>query len=115
MAPLIGAALISAAGSLLGGLGSSKSKKQEMQYQAEQSRLSDERQAKYQAILGQVSKDTDYYYNQLNRKNKQRGLEQFRQFSTLNQYAPNFIGGNNQIVVPTKPDAIAAVQKVSGT
>lgn len=101
-------------GSLLSGIGASKQQKKSQQFQASEARLSDERQAKYQAILGQVSKDTDYYYSQLSRKNKQRGLDQFRQFSTLNQYAPNFVGGNNQIVVPAKPDAMAAVQKVSG-
>jgi len=108
------AAGITVGGALLSGIGASKQQKSSQKFQASEARLSDERQAKYQAILGQVSKDTDYYYNQLNRKNKQRGLDQFRQFSTLNQYAPNFVGGNNQIVVPTKPDALESVNKVSG-
>ena len=109
------AAVVTVGGSILSGIGASKKDKKNKAFASSEARLSDERQAKYEAILSQFNKESDWYYNQLSRKNKQRGLDQFRQFSTVNQFAPNFIGGNNTITLPEKPDAMAAVQKVSGT
>ena len=113
MAEIWGAA-IAVGGSIISGIAAGKAKKKDQQYASEEARLSDERQAKYGAILNQFNKESDYYYNQLTRKNKQRGLDQFRQFSTVNQFAPNFVGGNNTIALPEKPDAMAAVKQVSG-
>jgi len=101
-------------GAVVSGVAASKKSKSDQKFASSEARASDERQAKYEAILGQFNKESDWYYSQLARKNKQRGLDQFRQFSTVNQFAPNFVGGNNTIALPEKPDAMAAVQKVSG-
>lgn len=109
------AAVVTVGGSIISGIGASKKDKKDKEFASSESRLSDEREAKYNAVLAQFNKESDWYYRQLERKNKQRGLDQFRQFSTVNQFAPNFVGGNNTITLPEKPDAIAAVQKVSGS
>ena len=108
------AAVVTVGGSIISGIGASKKDKKDKQFAASEARLSDEREAKYGAVLAQFNKESDYYYKQKDRQAKQRGLDQFRQFSTVNQFAPNFIGGNNKITLPEKPDAIAAVQKVGG-
>ena len=113
MAEIWGAAIL-VGGSILSGMGASKKDKKDKEFAASEARLSDEREAKYSAILAQFNKESDYYYKQKDRKAKQRGLDQFRQFSTVNQFAPNFVGGNNTITLPEKPDAMAAVQKVGG-
>lgn len=121
MAEIWGAAIM-VGGSIISGMAASKKAKADQKFASKEARaaderdsmearLSDERQAKYQAILGQFNKDSDYYYSQKTRENKQRGLAQFRQFSTVNQFAPKFVGGDNQIVVPEKPDAVAAVKQ----
>lgn len=43
------------------------------------------------------------YYTQKDRVNKQRGLDQFRQFSTLQQYAPEYVEGGNRMADPVMP------------
>lgn len=60
--------------------------------------------AKYEGILSQFNKEQDYYYEQLARKNKARGLEQFRQFSTVGSFAPNYKATDTTPVLPNKPD-----------
>lgn len=97
-------AVVMAGGALISGIASSKKAKQDRKNAKEDSKEMTEREAQLQAGLSQFDAEQNYYYSQLQRKNKQRGLDQFRQFSTLNQYAPNFIGGNNQIALPQKPD-----------
>lgn len=61
--------------------------------------------AKYNAMTSQFEADTDYYYNQLNRQNKQRGLAEFRKFNTMQKIDPNYTQTQTGIVVPEKPDA----------
>lgn len=59
----------------------------------------------YDGVLSQFEREQDDYYNQLNRQRKQRGLDTFRQFSTLNQFAPNYTpAAQQEIVVPDKPN-----------
>lgn len=49
--------------------------------------------------------DQSYYYNQLNRQSKQRGLDQFRQFNTIAPVSAN------RIVVPEKPNVDGYAEK----
>lgn len=58
----------------------------------------------YDGVLSQFEREQDDYYSQLNRQRKQRGLEQFRQFNTMSQFAPNYTpAAQQEIVVPVKP------------
>lgn len=52
----------------------------------------------YSALKSQYDAQLDDYYTQLGKKRKERGLDQFRQFSTLNQFAPNYINTNRVVV-----------------
>lgn len=53
----------------------------------------------------QFDAEQAYYYNQLARQEKMRGLEEFRKFSTVQSFAPGYTNTNpNPIVVPTKPE-----------
>ncbi len=61
--------------------------------------------AKFGAMQSEFDAGQDYYYNQLNRQNKQRGLAEFRKFSTVGNFAPTYTQDNAGIVMPDKPDA----------
>ena len=108
MAEIWGAA-IAAGGAILSGVAASKKAKQDAKAAKETAKELTENDARFSAILSQFNAEQDYYYKQMDRKNKQRGLDQFRQFSTVNQFAPNFVGGNNTIALPNKPDINALI------
>lgn len=56
----------------------------------------------YRALSDVFDAQLSDYYSQLGRKRKERGLDQFRQFSTLNQFAPNYVN-TNRIAVGEMP------------
>lgn len=109
MAEIWGAA-IAVGGSIISGMAASKKAKQDRENAKEDTKEMTENDARFGAIASQFNAEQDYYYEQLKRKNKQRGLDQFRQFSTVNQFAPNFVGGNNTITLPAKPDINALIK-----
>ena len=92
-------AWIAAAGSVLSAFGAAKSAKSTSKMSLRQSR---------EQIIGdrensQFNKEQDWYYRQLGRQESQRGLDEFRKFSTVHNYAPNYTNTNPGVVVPTKP------------
>jgi len=93
------AAVVGVAGSALSGMGQEKKDKADRKAQRELTQES----ARYEALLSAFENEQNYYYDQLNRANKQRGLEQFRQFSTLRQFAPEYTQTSPGVVVPSKP------------
>lgn len=69
-------------------------------------------EAKYSSILSQFENEQAYYYNQLNRQNKQRGLAEFRKFSNLASYAPNYTQTQTGVILPDKPDATKILEGI---
>lgn len=61
--------------------------------------------AKYNAMTSQFEADTDYYYSQLNRQNKQRGLAEFRKFNNMSKIDPGYTQTQTGIILPEKPNA----------
>ena len=59
--------------------------------------------------MSQFEREQEDYYNQLDRQRKQRGLDQFRQFSTMSQFAPEYQGDTSRIVLPQRPDVNALI------
>lgn len=51
----------------------------------------------------QFDAEQQYYYKQLDRAGKARGLDQFRQFSTVKEFNPGYVEKPPQIVMPEKP------------
>lgn len=97
-------------GSVISGMAASKKAKQDRKNAKEDSKEMTEREARYQAVLSQFDAEQNDYYNQLNRQRKQRGLDQFRQFSTMGQFAPGAASSDNTIVLPNKPDIGALIK-----
>lgn len=46
----------------------------------------------------------EYYWEQKRRSNTERGLQQFRKFSNLSNWAPNYKDTSTGIVVPEEPN-----------
>ena len=93
MAEIWGAA-IAAGGAILGGVAQSKKAKEDRK----NSKVDERDAAMYSGILSKFEADQDYYFDRLNKKNTERGLDQFRAYNTVGN--PN----ENRIVVPDRPD-----------
>lgn len=106
MAEIWGAAASAGAsllGGILGGIGAKKKAKKDAAFKAAEDRALLVDQAKYGAINELFKSQLDDYNNQLQRLRKQRGLDQFRGFSTLQNYAPGYAEGQG-IVLPDQPN-----------
>jgi len=94
---------LQAAGALLGGIGAGGREKKA----AERNFKYDWRLQEGQGRIGRQNMKFEYelqnYYKQLDKKNKARGLAEFRKFSTVQNFAPNYQNTNPEPVVPTMP------------
>lgn len=99
MAEIWGAA-IAIGGAAISAYGKNKSDKEARK----DSKAATKDEAKYSGILSQFEKEQDYYYNQLDRKNRVRGLDQFKQFSNIGAFAPGYKAADTTPIVPEKPD-----------
>ena len=93
MAEIWGAA-IAAGGAILGGVAQSKKAKQDKA----DAKIATRDEAKYAGIMSKFEADQDYYFQQKNRQNTERGLDQFRAYNTIGQ------ANDSRIVVPDRPD-----------
>lgn len=50
----------------------------------------------------QFDAEQDYYYKQLQRQEAMRGLDEFRKFSTVSQFAPQYQNTNPNPVLPAE-------------
>ena len=56
-------------------------------------------------LRSKYDSDLEYAAAQRVRKNKEGGLSEFRKFSTMQNWAPDYTNTNGGIVVPQAPDA----------
>lgn len=93
MAEIWGAAIV-AGGAILGGVAQSKKAKEDKK----DAKAATRDEAMYAGILSKFEADQDYYFQQKNRQNTERGLDQFRAYNTIGQ------ANDSRIVVPDRPD-----------
>ena len=99
------AATVTVGGSAISGVAAQEKAEEDRKNANEDRKAATREEALYGGVLSQFEREQDDYYNQLNRQRKQRGLDTFKQFSTLNQFAPNYIpAAQQEIVVPDKPN-----------
>ena len=110
MAEIWGAA-IAVGGAVISGKAAEKKAKQDRKDSNEDRRAATKEEAQYGAVLSQFEREQEDYYNQLDRQRKQRGLDQFRQFSTMSQFAPEYQGDTSRVVLPAKPDVNALISQ----
>jgi hypothetical protein len=112
MAEIWGAALI-VGGGIIAGIGAEKKdksdKKFSQQMTKEEAQLNAQ-QTGYEAAL-------EDFYKQKDRYETQRGLDQFRQFSTMGQFAPGVDDQGGRVAAPVTPqyNTFAPTQPQQGT
>lgn len=95
-------------GSLLKGIGGAKSAQAAAREKSAAEKAMALQQAQHSLESNAFNAELQDYYSQLDRKRKQRGLSQFRQFSSLGGFAPDYVekGG---IELPEKPSTVGVL------
>lgn len=101
-------AAIAVGGAVISGYAKNKQAKEDRKNAKADAKEMSKEDAQYGAVLSRFEAEQDDYYSQLNRQRKQRGLDQFRQFSTMHQFAPTYTD-TNRIEVPSRPDVNAII------
>ena len=96
----VAAATITAGGALIGGIAKSKAEKDAQKRALKDAKAVNKDEAKWSSLVSAFEKEQDYRYEQMNRQNKQRGLDEFRKFNTVNQFAPAYTQTYQGIQVP---------------
>lgn len=99
MAEIWGAAIM-VGGAVLSGVAANKKAKEDRK----EGRVDTKQAAKYEGLLSQFNKEQDYYYQQLEKREKMRGLEQFKHFNTMKNIDPTYTNTNQGPVLPDKPN-----------
>lgn len=89
-----------AAGAVLKSLGGSGSKKAEEKRNFKYESKLNEQQGVIGRQNAQFSKELDEYYKSLERQEKMRGLSEFRKFSTVSNFAPQYQNTNPVPIIP---------------
>lgn len=100
MSEVWAAAVVTVVGGVVAGKAQEKKDKSDKKYNKEMTEEDYRRQAQetgYEAAL-------DNYYKQKDRYEAQRGLDQFRQFSTIDNYKPGYATMDGQLTAPVMPE-----------
>lgn len=93
------AAAITVGGGVISGIGQEKKDKSDKKFSKEQT---EEGYRKTAQQTGYESALEDFY-NEKSRYNKQRGLDQYRQFSTMKDFAPDVNDQGGRVAEPVMP------------
>jgi hypothetical protein len=92
---------IQAGGSLLSGLAAGNSAKKQQKQQFKYDWKLQEGAGRIARTNTKFEYELQNYYKQLERKEKMRGLAEFRKFSTVSQFAPNYQNTTPETPMPT--------------
>lgn len=104
MAEVWVAAVVTVGGAVVSGVAAEKKAKKDRENANADRKAATREEALYSGVLSSYEREDEDYYEQLKRQRKQRGLDTFRQFSTTNQFAPNMVSGDTNIVLPERPN-----------
>lgn len=99
MAEIWGAAIM-----VGGAIMSAQAEKKKQKAANKENRAATREEAKYQGLLSQFEHEQDYYYEQLGKQEKMRGLDEFKKFHTVREIDPSYVNTNTGPIVPEKPD-----------
>jgi hypothetical protein len=94
---------IAAVVGVVGAIGSAEAAKKNQQNANKAQAGLTESEAKWQRENSMFDAQQQYYYQQLDKQEKMRGLDQFRKFSTVSNYTPDFHDDNPGPIVPDQP------------
>lgn len=99
MAEVWGAAIMVVGGVLSGRAAAKKAEKDR-----KEGRLASKEDARYKGILSQFDREQEYYYQQLEKQEKKRGLDQFKHFNNMRNIDPTYTETNTGPILPRKPN-----------
>ena len=105
------AAAITVGGGVISGIGQEKKAKEDRKNANADRSAATREEALYGGILSSFERQQEDHYNQLDRQRKQRGLDTFRQFSTVNQFSPGFRDNSPGVVVPEQVSIANTIDK----
>lgn len=98
------AAAVTVVGGAVAGYGAQKKAEAERKANRQDSKEMTEREGRLNAQASGYEAALEDYYNQKARYDQQRGLDQYRQFSTMGQFAPGVDDQGGRVVMPQSPD-----------
>lgn len=105
----VGGAAVSVIGGVMSDKKEAKQNKANREFSAEQAKLENQyakEQSKFDAELAD-------HYTQKARAGRQRGLDEFRKFNTLQDFAPQYQDTSQRIQVPNMPSTTGATPKTT--
>lgn len=100
-------AWIAAGASILSSLGAGGAAKKAAKTDLKNKKILNEQEGGISRQNSQFNMELEYYYKQLDKKDKMRGLDEFRKFSTVKNFSPNYANTTAAPVLPTAPQATA--------
>lgn len=98
------AAAVTVVGGAVAGYGAQKKAEAERKANREDNKEMTEREGQLNAQAAGYEAALEDYYNQKARYDQQRGLDQYRQFSTMGQFAPGVDDSGGRVVMPEAPN-----------
>jgi len=95
----VGGAAVSVIGGVLSDKKEGKQRKEDKAFTKEQLALENQ----YAKEQSKFDAEQDYYYKQKERAGRQRGLDEFRKFNTLQDFAPTYQDTSQRVEVPAAP------------
>lgn len=96
----VGGAAVSAVAGWAGG--QSKKRAEKRAFKNQMKMLKEEQRLGLQTSAFESAQD--YYYQQLEKKERQRGMDEFRKFNTVQEFSPGYTNQNTGPVLPEKPN-----------
>lgn len=96
-------AVAGAAVSVIGGAMSDRSAKKNAAKEREEKRFAQQEDSRLGRQDMIFERQVDEHYRQKERAQRQRGLDEFRKFSTLQQFAPEYQDTGKRVAVPVLP------------
>lgn len=107
----VGGAAVSVVGGILSDKKEGKQRKEDKAFTKEQMALENQ----YAKEQSKFDAEQDYYYKQKERAGRQRGLDEFRKFNTLQDFAPTYQDTSQRIEVPAAPSVTSATAPTQPT
>lgn len=100
----VGGAAVSVVGGIMSDKKENKQRKEDRAASKEELALENQ----YAKEQSKFDAEQEYYYKQKERAGRQRGLDEFRKFNTLQDFAPTYQDTSKRIEVPAAPSVTDA-------
>lgn len=101
------------AAAVIGGVASAEASKNASKNSAKQASAMSKAESQYAMERSRYDAQQDYYYQQKEKVERKRGLDEFRKFSTVSEFAPGYVNTNpgpKEVAAPVIPQAVGRIK-----